>query len=108
MPLKIENIKAKGYERVIHATNETTKLDCIIAIHNTKLGPALGGARSWEYNSFEDQKRDVLRLSEAMTLKNSICGINFGGGKAALNLKNVKKNSRTLPKLWRICRVFKG
>ena len=91
MPLKIENIKAKGYERVIHATNETTKLDCIIAIHNTKLGPALGGARSWEYHSFEDQKRDVLRLSEAMTLKNSICGINFGGGKAALNLKNVKK-----------------
>jgi len=91
MPLKIENIKAKGYERVIHATNETTKLNCIIAIHNTKLGPALGGARSWEYHSFEDQKRDALRLSEAMTLKNSICGINFGGGKAALNLKNVKK-----------------
>ena len=68
-----------------------TKLDCIIAIHNTILGPALGGVRSWEYNSFEDQKRDALRLSEAMTLKNSICGINFGGGKAALNLKNVKK-----------------
>ena len=42
MSLKIKDIKIKGYERVIHATNEITKLDCIIAIHNTKLGPALG------------------------------------------------------------------
>jgi len=91
MSLKIKDIKIKGYERVIHATNETTKLDCIIAIHNTKLGPALGGVRSWEYNSFEDQKKDALRLSEAMTLKNSICGINFGGGKASINLSNVTK-----------------
>ena len=91
MALKVEDIKIKGYERIIHATNETTKLDCVIAIHNTKLGPALGGVRSWEYDNFENQKRDVLKLSEAMTLKNSVCGINFGGGKAALNLKNVKK-----------------
>ena len=91
MSLKIKDIKIKGYERVIHATNEITKLDCIIAIHNTKLGPALGGVRSWEYNSFEDQKKDALRLSEAMTLKNSICDINFGGGKASINLSNVTK-----------------
>ena len=91
MSLKIKDIKIQGYERVIHATNEITKLDCIIAIHNTKLGPALGGVRSWEYNSFEDQKKDALRLSEAMTLKNSICGINFGGGKASINLSNIKK-----------------
>ena len=91
MPLKIEDIKVKGYERVIHATNATTRLDCVIAIHNTKLGPSLGGVRSWEYTSFENQKKDALRLSEAMTLKNSVCGINFGGGKAALNLNNIKK-----------------
>ena len=93
MTLKIVDIKVKDYERVVHATNETTKLNCILAIHNTKLGPALGGVRSWEYNSLENQKRDALRLSEAMTLKNSICGINFGGGKATLNLKNVKKTN---------------
>ena len=81
MALKIQDINIKGYERVIHATNEITKLDCIISIHNTKLGPALGGVRSWKYSNFEEQKKDVLRLSEAMTLKNSVCGINFGGGK---------------------------
>ena len=91
MSLKIIDIKIKGYERVIHAINETTKLDCIIAIHNIKLGPALGGVRSWEYKNFDDQKKDTLRLSEAMTLKNSVCGINFGGGKASLNLTNIKK-----------------
>ena len=91
MSLKISEISTKGYERVVHATNETTKLDCIIAIHNTKLGPALGGVRSWSYNSFDEQKSDALRLSEAMTLKNSVCAINFGGGKATLNLKNIKK-----------------
>ena len=108
MPLKIEDIKVKGYERVIHATNETTKLDCIIAIHNTKLGPALGGVRSWEYSSFEDQKRDALRLSEAMTLKNSICGINFGGGKAALNLKNVKKTPELYQSYGEVVEFLKG
>ena len=91
MTLKIKDLFVKGYERVIHATNETTLLDCIIAIHNTKLGPALGGVRSWDYRNFDDQKNDVLRLAEAMTLKNSVCGINFGGGKAALNLNGVKK-----------------
>ena len=91
MSLKLNEILINGYERIVHATNETTKLDCIIAIHNTKLGPALGGVRSWNYNSFDEQKADALKLSEAMTLKNSVCGINFGGGKAALNLSATKK-----------------
>ena len=108
MTLKIEDIKVKGYERVVHATNETTKLDCILAIHNTKLGPALGGVRSWEYNSLEDQKRDALRLSEAMTLKNSICGINFGGGKAALNLKNIKKTPDLYQSYGEVVELLKG
>ena len=108
MALKIEDIKVKGYERVVHATNETTKLDCILAIHNTKLGPALGGVRSLEYNSLEDQKRDALRLSEAMTLKNSICGINFGGGKAVLNLKNVKKTPDLYQSYGEVVEYLKG
>ena len=50
MTLKINEISVKGYERVIHATNDVTKLDCVISIHNTKLGPSLGGVRSWSYN----------------------------------------------------------
>ena len=93
MKLKIIDIPVKNYERVIHVTHETTKLDCIIAIHNTNLGPALGGVRSWIYKNFDEQLNDVTRLAEAMSLKNSICGINFGGGKATINLKGIKKTS---------------
>ena len=91
MSLKFVELAVKGYERVVHATDEITKLNCIIAIHNTKLGPSLGGVRSWIYNNLEEQKEDALRLAEAMTLKNSLCGINFGGGKASLNLKGINK-----------------
>ena len=91
MPLKVTDLLIDGYKRVIHATDKVSKLDCVIAIHNTKLGPALGGVRSWSYNSFKDQKADALKLSEAMTLKNSICGIDYGGGKAVLNLKGINK-----------------
>ena len=80
MAVKIVDLLIKGYDRVIHAKDKVTKLDCVIAIHNTKLGPSLGGVRSWSYNSFDEQKADALRLAEAMTLKNSVCGINFGGG----------------------------
>ena len=108
MSLKINEISVKGYEKVIHATNETTKLDCIISIHNTKLGPALGGVRSWSYKNFDEQKTDALRLSEAMTLKNSVCGINFGGGKAALNLKGIKKTSELYKSYAEVVEVLKG
>ena len=108
MTLKIKDLFVKGYERVIHATNEASRLDCIIAIHNTKLGPALGGVRSWDYNNFNDQKTDVLRLAEAMTLKNSLCGINFGGGKAALNLHNIKKTPELYKSYAEVVDLLKG
>ena len=91
MSLNIREIPVSNYERIIHAVNVTTKLDCVISIHNTKLGPALGGVRSWSYDNFQKQLQDALNLSKAMSLKNSICGINFGGGKAVINLKGVKK-----------------
>ena len=58
-----------------------THLQGVIAIHNTVLGPALGGTRLWTYaNSFE-ALHDVLRLSRGMTYKSSAAGINLGGGK---------------------------
>ena len=108
MSLKINEISIDGYEKVVHATDETTKLDCIISIHNTKLGPALGGVRSWNYKNFHEQKKDALRLSEAMTLKNSVCGINFGGGKAALNLKGIQKTPELYQSYAEAVEVLKG
>ena len=69
MVLKVEDLLIENYERVVHITDDTTKLDCIISIHNTKLGPSMGGVRSWEYPNFNAHLNDVLNLSEAMTLK---------------------------------------
>ena len=108
MALKIVDLLIKGYDRVIHATDNVTKLDCVIAIHNTKLGPSLGGVRSWSYNSFDEQKADALRLSEAMTLKNSICGITFGGGKATINLKGIKKTPQLYQSYAEVVESLKG
>ena len=108
MSLKINEISVKGYEKVIHAINQTTKLDCIISVHNTKLGPALGGVRSWNYNSFDEQKADALKLSEAMTLKNSICGINFGGGKAVINIRGRNKTPELYQSYAEVVETLKG
>ena len=64
----------------------------ITAIHNTKRGPALGGCRYFAYQSHDDQLSDVLRLSKAMTYKNSLANLDFGGGKATVNAKITKDN----------------
>ena len=89
--LQIEELNIPDYERVIHATNSDTGLDCFIAIHSTELGSAIGGARFWKYDKSHDAIEDVLRLAEGMTFKNSLAGLNAGGGKAVINLRNVEK-----------------
>lgn len=73
-----------GHEQVIFARDEPSGLRAIIAIHNTQLGPALGGCRMWNYESEEEALSDVLRLSEGMTHKNALAGLAFGGGKAVI------------------------
>lgn len=95
--LKLKDIKVDGFERVVRALNDTTGLDVTIAIHNTRLGPALGGIRYWNYDSIQAQYMEAQRLAEAMTLKNSVCGINRGGGKCVINNQGVTKT----PELYR-------
>jgi leucine dehydrogenase len=77
-------ITSLGHEQVVICYDEPTGLKAIIAIHNTVLGPALGGSRLWNYSSEEAALRDVLRLSRGMTFKAAISGLNLGGGKAVL------------------------
>lgn len=72
------------YEQVVFCQDEKTGLRAIIAIHNTVLGPALGGTRMWPYKSELEALQDVLRLSRGMTYKASISGLNLGGGKAVI------------------------
>lgn len=72
------------YETVVHGYDAASGLRAIIAIHDTTLGPALGGIRLREYGTEEDALIDVLRLAEAMTYKASLAGLYLGGGKAVI------------------------
>lgn len=76
--------KIKGHEQVVFCNDEETGLKAIIAIHNTSLGPALGGCRMQPYASVEDALEDVLRLSRGMTYKCAAADVDFGGGKAVI------------------------
>ncbi|MDX1405047.1 MAG: Glu/Leu/Phe/Val dehydrogenase dimerization domain-containing protein [Woeseiaceae bacterium] len=72
------------HERVIFCRDARTGLKAIIAIHSTALGPAAGGTRLWPYASDDAALHDVLRLSQAMSYKNAMAGLRFGGGKAVI------------------------
>ncbi len=72
------------HEQLVFCQDKSTGLKAIIAIHNTVLGPAVGGTRMWAYTSEEDAVTDVLRLSRGMTYKNALAGLNIGGGKAVI------------------------
>lgn len=77
-------IEEMNHEQVVLCHDKDTGLKAIIAIHNTVLGPAMGGTRMWNYASEQEAFTDALRLSRGMTLKNSIAGLNIGGGKAVI------------------------
>lgn len=73
-----------GHEQVVFCHDKATGLKAIIAIHDTTLGPALGGTRMWDYANEADAVFDVLRLSRGMTYKAACAGLNLGGGKAVI------------------------
>ncbi|WP_299163038.1 Glu/Leu/Phe/Val dehydrogenase [uncultured Tenacibaculum sp.] len=73
-----------NHEQIVFCNDEDTGLKAIIGIHNTTLGPALGGTRMWQYKSEWEAVNDVLRLSRGMTYKSAITGLNLGGGKAVI------------------------
>lgn len=73
-----------GHEQVVFCSDNELGLKAIIGIHNTSLGPALGGTRMWTYASDLHALNDVLRLSRGMSFKAAISGLNLGGGKAVI------------------------
>lgn len=77
-------IETKNHEQVVICSDPKVGLKAIIAIHNTTLGPALGGTRMWMYKNEKEALRDVLRLSRGMTYKAAVAGLNLGGGKAVI------------------------
>ncbi len=72
------------HERIWLGRDDERGLTAIVAIHNTILGPALGGTRVWPHKTFEAALTDALRLSRGMTFKSAIAGMPFGGGKAVI------------------------
>ena len=73
-----------NHEQVVFFNDALTGLKAIISIHNTNLGPALGGCRFWDYANEEEALKDALRLSRGMTYKAAMANLKLGGGKAVL------------------------
>ncbi len=79
-----DTMEEMGHEQLIFCRMQEAGLRAIIAIHDTTLGPALGGTRMWPYASEEEAIGDALRLSRGMTFKATAAGLNLGGGKAVI------------------------
>ncbi len=88
-----ETMADRGHERVVFCYDKETSLRAIIAIHNTTLGPALGGTRRWAYKTEADALNDVLRLSEAMTYKAAAGDLPMGGAKSVIWMDAANKPS---------------
>jgi leucine dehydrogenase len=73
-----------GHEQVVFGHDAETGLKTIIAVHNTTLGPAVGGCRFWPYAGEQEALEDALRLSRGMTYKAAMANLDFGGGKAVI------------------------
>ncbi|AMO38715.1 Glu/Leu/Phe/Val dehydrogenase dimerization domain-containing protein [Thauera humireducens] len=72
------------HEQVVFVSDDKSGLKAIIAVHNSNLGPALGGCRMWPYASEDEAIRDVLRLSRGMTYKSAMANLKLGGGKSVI------------------------
>ncbi len=91
-----EILEKFGHEQVIYCSNKEAGLRAIIAIHDTTLGPAIGGTRMWNYPTVDEALKDVLRLSRGMTYKAAVSGLNLGGGQAVIIGDSEKDKSELL------------
>jgi|SRR5690554_6886871 len=100
---KFAYMEKYGYEQLVYMYDRNSGLKGAICIHNTTLGPALGGTRVWEYESEDDAIYDVMRLARGMTKKAACAGLNLGGGKAVIigNSKKLKVDTVKREAFWR-------
>jgi leucine dehydrogenase len=93
--LQITEIPVEGYERVVRGVDPESGLHAIIAVHDTTLGPALGGLRMWNYASEEEAQFDVERLAQGMSYKSAVAQTGLGGGKAVIigDAKTIKSEA---------------
>ncbi|MGL5540138.1 MAG: Leu/Phe/Val dehydrogenase [Erysipelotrichaceae bacterium] len=100
---KFDTMQKYGYEQLMYFYDRNTGLKGAICIHNTTLGPALGGTRVWDYAQEDEGINDVLRLARGMTYKAACAGLNLGGGKAVIfgNSKELRKDTVRREAFWR-------
>jgi leucine dehydrogenase len=79
-----KKMEEHDYEQLIFCQDKNSGLKAIICIHDTTLGPALGGTRMWNYATEEEAIEDAIRLGRGMTYKNAAAGLNLGGGKTVI------------------------
>ncbi|WP_353892356.1 amino acid dehydrogenase [Proteinivorax hydrogeniformans] len=104
-----EMMEKEGHEQLVFNQEKTSGLKALIAIHDTTLGPALGGCRMWKYDTEEEAITDVLRLSKGMTYKSGATGTDYGGGKSLIWGDPQKDKSEALFRAFgRYIDVFKG
>ncbi|MEM7516478.1 MAG: Glu/Leu/Phe/Val dehydrogenase dimerization domain-containing protein, partial [Planctomycetota bacterium] len=82
--MEISEIQVDDYEKVVRCRDAESGLHALIAIHDTTLGPSLGGMRMWPYASEDEALFDVLRLSRGMTFKSAVGETGLGGGKSVI------------------------
>ncbi|WP_044642883.1 Leu/Phe/Val dehydrogenase [Risungbinella massiliensis] len=97
-----------GHEQIIFCRHPSSGLKAIIAIHDTTLGPALGGCRMQDYATTEEALQDVLKLSKGMTYKSAIADVDFGGGKMVVIGDPKEKRPELFRAIGRFLAGFKG
>lgn len=100
--------KSKEFEQVVLCKDELAGLKAIIAIHNTLLGPAIGGTRIYPYKGIDDALEDVTCLAQAMTYKTAAAGLAFGGGKAVIIADPREKTTELLVSYGRFINTLGG
>jgi len=87
-----DTLAEMGHEEIVMCSDPSVGYKGILAVHSTKLGPALGGTRFWQYGTDDEAITDALRLSRGMTYKNAVAGLHLGGGKSIIIGDNKAKN----------------
>jgi leucine dehydrogenase len=87
-----DTLATMGHEEIVLCSDPSVGYKGILAVHSTKLGPALGGTRFWQYATDEEAITDALRLSRGMTYKNAVAGLHLGGGKSIIIGDNKTKD----------------
>lgn len=99
MTLIMKELNIDGFEKIVHIQDNSCGLEGYIAIHDTTLGPALGGIRFYPYASHEQALNDVMRLSKGMTHKAAIANLGLGGGKSVVMVDPHRKTKQMLTSL---------